>query len=262
MIDPGSLVPRLVSRGPSGRATADLFPGLRLRGTARPVGRLALFGVPLRLDVSWVFGLGLATWTFADAVLPLEAPDRATGVYAAGGALTALLIFGSLALHEGGHWLMAHRAGLPVVRLVLSLVGGSLELGAAPRSPAMELRLALGGPVASLVAAVLAGIVHVALVEAGVDPLLTAVAAVVAVANLGVAALNLLPGLPLDGGRMLRAAVWAATGDEATATRVAAGAGRVLGIALLLLAVVASASGDAAAAIWSGALALTIHRWA
>ena len=126
----------------------------------------------------------------------------------------------------------------------------------------MELRLALGGPVASLVAAVLAGIVHVALVEAGVDPLLTAVAAVVAVANLGVAALNLLPGLPLDGGRMLRAAVWAATGDEATATRVAAGAGRVLGIALLLLAVVASASGDAAAAIWSGALALTIHRWA
>src|SRR5207302_1157525 len=80
------------------------------------------------------------------------APDRTTGVYAAGGALAALLIFGSLALHEGGHWLMAHRAGLPVVRLVLSLVGGSLELGAAPRSPAMELRLALGGPVASLVA--------------------------------------------------------------------------------------------------------------
>ena len=73
MIDPGSLVPRLVTRGPSGRATADLFPGLRLRGAARPVGRLALFGVPLRLDVSWVFGLGLATWTFADAVLPLDA---------------------------------------------------------------------------------------------------------------------------------------------------------------------------------------------
>src|SRR5207302_6151456 len=122
VIDPGSLAPRLVTRGPAGRATADLLPGLRLRGVTHRTRRLALFGVPLRLDVSWVFGLGLATWTFADAVLPLEAPDRTTGVYAAGGALAALLIFGSLALHEGGHWLMAHRAGLPVVRLVLSLV--------------------------------------------------------------------------------------------------------------------------------------------
>src|SRR5436305_1343993 len=116
---------------PSAPRSGSSTPPHRPSGAARPVGRLALFGVPLRLDVSWVFGLGLATWTFADAVLPLEAPDRATGVYAAGGALTALLIFGSLALHEGGHWLVAHRAGLPAVRLVLSLVGGSLELGAA-----------------------------------------------------------------------------------------------------------------------------------
>jgi Zn-dependent protease len=254
VIDPGSLVPRLVTRGPSGRATADLATTLRLPGVARPAG------VPLRLDVSWVFGLGLATWTFADGVLPLEAPDRTTGAYTAAGALTALLVFGSLALHEGGHWLIARRAGLPVARLVLSLVGGSLELGAPPRSPATEFRLALGGPLASLATAALAAVVHVLLVEAGVDPLLTAVAAVVAVANVGVAALNLLPGLPLDGGRMLRAAIWATTGDEATATRLAVGAGRVLGSTLLVLAVVASASGDAATAIWSGALGLTIHR--
>jgi Zn-dependent protease len=262
VIDPGSLVPRLVTRGPSGRATAELIPALRLRGVARPVGRLALFGVPLKLDVSWVFGLGLATWTFADAVLPPQAPDRAAGVYVAAGALTALLVFVSLALHEAGHWLAARRSGLPVVRLAVSLVGGEIELGAAPRSAAVELRLALGGPLASLATAILAALLHVVLVEAGVDPLLCAVAAVVAVANLGIALLNLFPGLPLDGGRLLRALVWAVTGDETRATRLASAAGRVLGVALLLLAVVASASGDAAAAIWSGALGLTIYHHA
>jgi Zn-dependent protease len=259
VIDPGSLVPRLVGRGPSARVAGDLI-GLRLRDAIRPAGRLALFGVPLHLDVSWVFGLGLATWTFADTVLPLEAPERATAVYIAAGALTALLIFGSLAVHEGGHWLLARRAGLPVSSLTLSLVGGSLELAMPPRSAATEFRVALGGPVGSLTAATVAALVHLVLVEAGADPLLTAVAGVVAVANLAVAVLNLLPALPLDGGHILRAVIWAVTRDEAKATGVALGAGRVLGIVLVLLAVVASASGDAAAAVWSGALGLTIHQ--
>jgi len=258
VIDPGSLAPRLVTRGPAGRATADLLPGLRLRGVTHRTRRLALFGVPLRLDVSWVFGLGLATWTFADAVLPLEAPDRTTGAYTLAGGIAAVLVLGSLALHEAGHWVVAHRAGLPVTRLALSLVGGTLELGANPRSAGSELRLALGGPLASLLTAGVAAIVHIVLVEAEADPLAAAVAAVVAVANLAVAVLNLLPGLPLDGGRVLKAAVWSATGDETRATRVAAAAGRTLAAALLVLAVIASASGDAASAIWSGVLGLTI----
>ena len=81
-------------------------------------------------------------------------------------------------------------------------------------------------------------------------------------ANLAVALLNLLPALPLDGGRMLKAAIWAASGDESRATGIAAGAGRALGGALILLCIIASASGDAAAAIWSAALGLTILRHA
>jgi Zn-dependent protease len=260
VIDPGSLAPRLITRGPAARATSDLVPSLRLRSAAHRARPLAVFGVPLRLEVSWVFGLGLATWTFADAVLPLEVPERAAGAYVIAGAGAALLVLGSLVLHEAGHWLVAHRAGLPVTRLALSLVGGRLELGAAPRGPATELRLALAGPLASFVVAVLAAITHVILVETGAEPLAAAVAAVVAVANLAVAVLNLLPGLPLDGGRALKAAVWSLTGDETRATRVAGAAGRALAGALLVLSVIASASGDAAAAIWSGALGLTIHQ--
>jgi len=260
VIDPGSLAPRLVTRGPAARATADLLPALRLRGVARRSRRVAVFGVPLTVDVSWVFGLGLATWTFADAVLPLEAPEHTTGAYVLAGGAAALLVLGSLALHEAGHWLVARHAGLPVTRLALSLVGGALELGAAPRSAGAEFRVALGGPLASLLTAVLAAAAHVALVEWNADPLVAAVAAVVAVANLIVAVFNLLPGLPLDGGRVLKAVIWRATGDETRAGRLAGAAGRVLAAGLLALAVIASASGDAAAALWSSALGLTILR--
>ena len=103
-----------------------------------------------------MFGLGLAAWTFADAVFPLDVPDRATTSYLTAGGATALLVLGSLALHEAGHWLVARRAGLPVTRLALTLVGGTLELGSAPRSAATELRIALGGPLASLLTALAA----------------------------------------------------------------------------------------------------------
>ena len=256
MIDHGSLAP--ATRGGSARRLpADLVPAIRLRRRSRRRG-LAVFGVALHLDVSWVFGLGLAAWTFADAVLPLDVPDRSIGAYTLAGSATALLVLGSLAVHEAGHWLVARRAGLPVTRLGLSLVGGTLELGSAPHTAGVELRIALGGPLASLLTAVVAAALHVPLVESSVDPLAASVFAVAAVANLAVMVLNLLPGLPLDGGRVLKAAVWAATDNEARARRIAATAGRVLATTFLALAIVASASGDAAAAIWSGALGLTL----
>lgn len=261
MIDP--LNPQLVTRGGAPvRAGDGVVPTLRLRRVSRRRARrgLALFGVALRLDVSWVFGLGLAAWTFTDAVLPLDVPDRTPGAYAMAGTVAALLVVGSLALHEAGHWLVARRAGLPVTRLALSLVGGTLELGAAPRTAGSEVRIAVAGPLVSLLTAVLAAIAHIVLVESNADPLMASVAAVVGVANLAVAVLNLLPGLPLDGGRVLKAAVWGMSGDEARATHVAASAGRLLAGALLTLAVIASASGDAAAAIWSAALGLTLLR--
>jgi len=264
VIDP--LKPQLVTRGGATGRASDVST-LRLRRAsrrARParVGLFAVsvFGVTLRLDVSWVFGLGLATWTFADAVLPLDVPERTSTAYVTAGGVAALLVLGSLALHEAGHWVVARRVGVPVTQVALSFVGGTLELGMAPRTAASELRIALGGPLASLATAVVAGVVHVVLVELDADPLAASVAAVVGVANLAVVVLNLFPGLPLDGGRILKAAVWGVTGDESRATRLAWAAGSVLAVCLVSLAVVASASGDAAVAIWSGALGLTLLR--
>jgi Zn-dependent protease len=251
VIDPPS------PRGPAARAAIGLLPATV--PPARRAGRpLTLLGVPLTIDLSWLFGLGLATWTFADGVLPREAPGHHTTTYVAAGALAALLLLGSVVLHETGHWLAAHRAGLPVVGLTLSLIGGALALGAAPRAPGVEARIALGGPLASLLAAATAALAHVVMVEAGADPLLATILALVATGNLAIALVNLLPGLPLDGGRLVRATLWRVTGDGATATRIAHGLGRALAVTLLALALVASASGDAVIALWAGLLALAL----
>jgi Zn-dependent protease len=250
--------PRLITR----RRARGATPALRLRTLPHRRARVAVFGVPVSVDVSWVFGLALATWTFADGALPLAAPGRGLGAYVGAGALAATLLLGSIALHEAGHWVAARRAGLPVTGLALSLVGGRLELGAEPRSAGAECRLALGGPLASLATAAVAIVVHVALVEADADPLAATVPALVAAGNLAVAILNLLPGLPLDGGRVLRALVWAVGGDESRATWVARGAGRVVGATLIVVAVIASASGEAASALWAALLGLTIYQHA
>jgi Zn-dependent protease len=229
------------------------------RALARPRGHaLTLRGVPITADITWLLGLGLAAWTFAGGVLPAAVPGRQTAEYTLAGSAAALLLLGSLVLHEGGHWMAARRAGLPVTGLRLTLMGGALTLGAAPRTPGAEARVAAAGPLASLGAAAGAALAHVVLVELDADPLLATVPALVVAGNLLVTAVNLLPGLPLDGGRVLRAVLWRATGDAAAATRVAHRAGRLVAGALVVLAVVASASGDAGVAVWAGLLAVAL----
>ncbi len=144
-------------------------------------------------------------------------------------------------------------------RITLSFLGGALELAEPPATPAVEARVALAGPLASAGAALLATAAHVMLVAASVDPLLPAAAAVIAIGNVLIAAFNCLPTLPLDGGRALHAAVWALTGREATGVRLATVIGRGLGLVLLGVAIVASASGEAALAIWLGLMGLTMR---
>ena len=229
----------------------------RRRGPAHAVWAPA--GVPVTVAPSWLFGVALTAWTVADALLPDAVPGRSAGAYAATAVATAAALAVTIALHEAAHCAVARRAGLGVRRITLSFLGGSLELAAPPATPTVEARVALAGPLASVVAALVASVAHVVFVSADVDPLLAAAAAVVAIANLLVAAFNCIPALPLDGGRALHAALWALTGREATGGRITAVAGRAFGLALLVLAVIASASGDAALAIWLGLLGITVR---
>jgi Zn-dependent protease len=165
----------------------------------------------------------------------------------------------SLLVHEIGHAIAARRAGLGVARITLSFVGGTSEIVGAIRHAREEVVIAAAGPLASLAAMTAAAIVHVVIVETAGPGLPATIAALIAVANLGLALVNSVPGMPLDGGRVLGATVWAITGRPDAAARLAAVAGRRFGEALIVTAVLASAFGFVALALWAGLLGFVLR---
>ena len=233
----------------------DLVPH---RLEARPAGRLAVFGVPVRVDLSWLFGWGLATWTLSDSVMPALTPARTPLAYGLAGGTAAALLLLSLAIHEAAHCVAARRAGIAVRRLTLSLFGGATECEQAPPTAGAAFRIAVAGPLASLGTAVAAAMTHVVLVEHGGDQLAATVMAIIAVGNLAVALLNLAPGLPLDGGAILFAGLWRLTGRQDQAWRVARRAGRVVGAGVLGIAALAAVSGETPLALWAGLVGFSI----
>ncbi|MFN2496015.1 MAG: site-2 protease family protein [Pseudonocardiaceae bacterium] len=195
--------------------TAD--PGTRrpLRASGLVLGRVA--GVPVLLSLSWWLGAVIITALYAPLVHGLlpQAGTPATVVLA---ATLAVLLAVSVLIHELGHCAVALFLGIPVRRVRLFLLGGISELGRRPGGPREEGLVALAGPGVSIMLALAAGAGWWALEPGGALWLLLAE---LAVANAAVALFNLLPGLPLDGGRALRAAVWAMTGRRGAGTTAA-----------------------------------------
>ncbi len=215
--------------------------------------------VPVTIAPSWALGIVLTAWTVGDALLPDAVPDRSLVAYAATAVATAAVLALTLALHEAAHALAAYRLGIEVQGITLSFLGGRLDLSYPPASPRDELRVAMAGPLASTLMALVATLLHIACAVADLDPLFGAAAAVVAIANMLVAVANCVPALPLDGGRVLHAIAWRLTGREAVSVRLSAGAGRALGVTLVALAVVASAAADTAVAMWLALLGFSVR---
>ena len=200
---------------------------------ARPAGGLLLFryrGVPVVLAPSWWIGAVAIVVLYAPLVERLL-PGATTASSIALAAGFAVLLGLSVLAHEMGHCVTALRLGLPVRRLRLFLLGGLSEIARTPRRPAHEGVVAAAGPAVSILLA--AGFGALVLIVPGRGALWLLVLEC-AFANVAVAVFNLLPGLPLDGGRMLRAGVWAMTGRRATGTKAAAVGGWV--VAALLVA--------------------------
>ncbi|QMU80200.1 site-2 protease family protein [Streptacidiphilus sp. PB12-B1b] len=187
------------------------------------------FGVPVYITPTWFLITGLITWLFGgqiDRVLPgLGAARYLVALF------FALAFYGSVLIHELAHTVVALRYRLPVKRIQLQFFGGVSEIEKEAESAGREFWLAFSGPLLSLLlGAVFLG--GMQLVESATVPgvLLTALM----LSNVVVAAFNLLPGLPLDGGRMLRAVVWKATGSPMAGTVAAAWVGRLLALAVLV----------------------------
>ncbi|WP_433520187.1 site-2 protease family protein [Nocardia pseudovaccinii] len=194
-----------------------------------PLGRLA--GIRIGAHWSALVTLGLFTYLLGRALA--DADGNSLGVWLVA-AVGAVGLFVSLLSHELAHSIIARRSGTRVDAVVLWLLGGVSELGDEPKDPRSDLRIAVAGPLTSLVLGVaLFGVADVvaAVLSGAVPQMLAWLAAM----NLILAVFNLLPGAPLDGGRVLRALIWRHTGDRLRASTVAARNGRVLGLALLIL---------------------------
>jgi Zn-dependent protease len=202
-----------------------------------------ILGIRISLNVSWFLILGLVALGSARAYAEAD-PGLSSPILVAMGAVTGLLFFACLLAHELGHALLARRLGIPVRGITLFLLGGLSEIGEEIRVPGNEFAIALAGP---LVSAALGGAFYV--VAYATEGPVEAVAASLALGNVFLAVFNLIPGLPLDGGRLLRAGIWRLTGDRRRATRIGVAGGRLLALALLILGVFLLTRGSTAG-IW------------
>ncbi len=188
-----------------------------------------LFGVPVYVAPSWFVVAALITWVFGGQ-LERVLPELGAARYLVS-LFFAIAFYASVLVHELAHTVVALRYGLPVRRIQLQFFGGVSEIEKETETPGREFMLAFVGPLLSLV---LAGLFYagMGLVEPGTVP--GVVLAGLMISNLLVAAFNLLPGLPLDGGRMLRAVVWKITGRPMSGTVAAAWVGRALAVVTLI----------------------------
>ena len=193
------------------------------------LGRIA--GIRIGIHWSWLVVFALITWSLATAVFPDQNPGLGDGTYYAMAIAAAVLFFTSLLLHELGHALQARREGMEIDGITLWLFGGVAQFRGMFPTAGAEFRIAIAGPLVSLLLG--AGFVGLAVAITGVEEL-DGIAAWLGYINLALLVFNLLPALPLDGGRVLRSALWGARGSFAWATRVAATIGRGFGLLFIV----------------------------
>jgi Zn-dependent protease/predicted transcriptional regulator len=210
-----------------------------------PLGRI--MGIPIGLDYSWFLVFALLTWSLAGSYYPAEFKNWPPMLYWFMGAITAIMLFVSVLLHELGHSAVALRYNIPVCSITLFIFGGVARIGAEPPSATAEFRIAIAGPIVSLLLAVIFYLVQP--LVAGIEPIL-GLAKYLAYINFALAFFNLIPGYPLDGGRVLRAIVWAVTKNMGRATFIAASVGRFFGFLFIFFGVWQMFSGNFSGGLW------------
>jgi Zn-dependent protease/CBS domain-containing protein len=211
-----------------------------------PIGRI--FGISVDLDLSWFLLIGLLTWMLAVSYYPFEFHGWTVGQYWLIGLMTALMLFASVLIHELAHSVVAKGYGMSVPRIVLFIFGGVSEISAEPPSAAGEFWIAVVGPVVSFVLAAFFWEIEPL---TAFSPQVFALVKYLAYLNLILGLFNLIPGFPLDGGRVLRALLWRFTGKYRRATAIAATTGRFLGFSLIFLGVWQALTGNLISGLWT-----------
>jgi Zn-dependent protease/predicted transcriptional regulator len=193
-----------------------------------------IFGIQIGINWSWLVVVVLITWTLAAGIFPETNPGLSDATYIVQAIVAAALFFISLLLHELGHAVQARRDGLEIEGITLWLFGGVAKFKGQFPSAGAEFRIAIAGPLVSLAL----GVLFVLAAWATPEPEeIDAVVAWLGYINLTLLAFNLLPALPLDGGRVLRSIIWQVRGDFRSATQLAATVGRGFGYLFIALGI-------------------------
>ncbi|MDZ8183459.1 MAG: site-2 protease family protein [Nostoc sp. ChiSLP02] len=198
-----------------------------MNGTIR-VGNL--FGIPFYIHPSWFLVLGLVTWSYSSG-LAAQFPQLSAGLSLLLGLMTALMLFASVVAHELGHSFVAISQGIDVKSITLFIFGGLASLEKESKTPGEAFWVAIAGPLVSLL---LFGIVTAIGITTSVSGPLAAILSVLAAVNLALALFNLIPGLPLDGGNILKAIVWKITGNPYKGVTFASAVGQIFGWVAIL----------------------------
>ena len=210
--------------------------------------RLAyIAGIPVRVHATWLIAFFLITWSLAGSLLPERYPFWNDSMYWVTGALGAVFLFASVLVHELAHSIVARARGLPVNGITLFIFGGVSEIQS-DREAADEFLIAIVGPLTSL--ALAGAFWGLTILASEASTPLQALLSYLAFANVALALFNLVPGFPLDGGRVVRALVWGATHNYLRATGIASLMGQAVAFLLIVWGVSRLIGGDLLGGVW------------
>ncbi len=209
-----------------------------------------IWGFKIRIDGSWLLIAALIVWSLSASYFPSEVPGRTSTEYLVLGTAAMLLFFATLIAHELAHSLVARTFNIKVGNITLFMFGGVAELESEPVSPKSEFWIAIAGPAMSL--ALSAGFILASSLLRGIEasPMLIALTDYLGFINLVIAIFNLVPAFPLDGGRVLRAALWKLKGNLIGATRISSAFGTAFGFLLIVIGALSLMSVNVAAGLW------------
>jgi Zn-dependent protease len=224
-------------------------------GRAFRVARIA--GIDIEIHPSWLLILAFVSWSLSDSFFPSQYETWSTAAYWIAGVSSAVLLFVTVLIHEMAHALVARRRGLPVPRITLFIFGGMSHMSRQPATAGEEFQIAAAGPATSLVIAALTAGLGLALRETSEKA--EAILFYLAFVNLALGIFNILPGFPLDGGRVLRSIAWKRTGSFRKATRVASSVGEFFGYGLIIAGFFVLLAGGLLDGLWLAFIGWFLH---
>ncbi len=216
----------------------------------RQIELIRIFNIPIKLDLSWFIIVAFISWTLALGYFPTIYPGLDKSIYWMMGIFSSVLLFVSVLLHELSHSLVAKRNNIPIKGITLFIFGGVAEMTEEPTTAKSEIKMAVAGPICSGALSLLFLIISKFFISfLPVIPLIGILKYCVFI-NLALMIFNLLPGFPLDGGRILRAIIWNSTGDIKKATYTTSRIGSSLGVFLIIFGFFNIFTGNFIGGLW------------